>query len=118
MEHGLPLPIPSPGTQRVSLTDVRDVASQLARVTDVETKSGSIYNVGTTNDLKWNYVELAGALASAAGKKADVKLVDPAAKTDFPFRAVEFFVDSSKSVEELGFSGGERRVEVRSDSGE
>ena len=109
----MPVPVPSPGTQRVSLTDVRDVASQLAKVADVDTESASVYNVGTLNDLKWDYVSLAGALASAAGKPADVTLVDPAAKTDFPFRAVEFFVDSSKSVEELGFEGGERRVEVR-----
>ena len=31
-----------------------------------------------------------------------MRLIDPSAKTDFPFRALEFFNNPSKSVKELG----------------
>ena len=72
IEHGLPVPIPSPGTQLVSLTDVRDVASQLSCIVDSEPVSGSIYNTGTLNDLKWKYIDLAKMLGDSMGKEVSV----------------------------------------------
>jgi len=105
------LPIPSPGTQIVSLTDVRDVASQLASVVDgpLFPKSGEVYNTGTTNDLKHTYVDVAKIIGGKLGKKPKIELVDEA--PDFPFRAKEFFVNSKKSITDLDFDGGKMSLE-------
>lgn len=94
--NSLPVPVPSPGTQIVSLTDVRDVALQLSKVCDVVPPSGSIFNTGTFNDLKHTYFDVANMIGEGLSKKPDICLVDPDVKTDFPFRAKEFFVKSNK----------------------
>ncbi|GMI44023.1 hypothetical protein TrCOL_g12716 [Triparma columacea] len=111
INNNLPVPIPAPGTQLVSLTDVRDVAEQLGKVVDALPPSGSIFNTGTFNDLKHNYIDVANLIGKGLGKTPEVKLYDPDVKTDFPFRAKEFFVKSGKSVKELSFSGGSQTLE-------
>ncbi len=107
---GLPIPIPEPGTQIVSLTDVRDVAKQLASVVKPGSPRSGIYNVGTTNDLKHRYTDVAEMIAGGLGKTADIRIVSSDIKTDFPFRAKEFFVNSNKSVQEMNFDGGSREL--------
>ncbi|GMI01267.1 hypothetical protein TrST_g11726 [Triparma strigata] len=106
IKSSLPVPVPSPGTQIVSLTDVRDVAKQLSKVCDALPPSGSIFNTGTFNDLKHTYIDVANMIGEGLNMKPDIRLYDPNSKTDFPFRASEFFVKSDKSVSELDFDGG------------
>lgn len=111
IKNTLPLPIPSPGTQIASLTDVRDVANQLSCVCISLPPTGSIFNTGTFNDLKHSYVDIAEMIGDGLNKTPDVKLIDPEIKTDFPFRAKEFFVKSDKSVKEFdNFGGGEKKL--------
>lgn len=112
IKNDLPVPIPEPGTQMVSLSDVRDVAEQLGKVCDALPPSGSIFNTGTFNDLKHSYVDVANIIGEGlvTPKTPQIKLYDSEVKTDFPFRAKEFFVKSTKSVEELGFGGGEHSL--------
>lgn len=107
---GLPLLIPSPGTQKVSLTNSQDVASLLVAPLDDETAAVEqrYFNCGT--DKLVTYDEVAFLCAEAAGMdKDDVKIQhysgDEFGKVKFPFRLTDFYVAPDMAKEKLGYSG-------------
>jgi len=106
----LPLPIPSDGSQKVSLTNAQDVASLLASVLNDETAATSqaYFNCGTDNLL--SYDEVAFLCAEAAGiKKEDVAIdhydAQKLGKGKFPFRLTDFYVAPDLAKEKLAWGG-------------
>ncbi|GAX28460.1 hypothetical protein FisN_4Hh349 [Fistulifera solaris] len=104
----LPVPIPGDGSQLVSLTHARDVASLLASVLNNEdaAKQQRFFNCGT--DQLVSYKDVADICAKAAAIEKyetefyDAELFD---KTKFPFRDTDFYVAPDKAKELLGWSG-------------
>eukprot|EP00536_Pseudo-nitzschia_multiseries_P000665 jgi/Psemu1/282492/fgenesh1_pg.8_\ len=106
----VPLLIPSPGTQKVSLTNSADVASLLAAPLDNEENAVEqrYFNCGT--DKLLSYDEVAFLCAEAAGiAKDDVKIQhysgETFGKVKFPFRLTDFYVAPDLAKEKLGYSG-------------
>ena len=105
-----PLLIPSPGTQKVSLTNSEDVASLLVAPLDDEEAAVEqrFFNCGT--DKLVTYDEVAMLCAEAAGMdKDDVKIQhysgDEFGKAKFPFRLTDFYVAPDMAKEKLGYKG-------------
>lgn len=105
-----PLLIPSPGTQKVSLTNSQDVASLL--VAPLENEEAAIeqryFNCGT--DKLVTYDEVAYLCADAAGVDKDsIKIQhysgDDFGKAKFPFRLTDFYVAPDMAKEKLGYQG-------------
>lgn len=108
--RGLPLPIPSDGTQKVSLTNSEDVATLLASVLNNEEAAVQqrIFNCGT--DQLHTYDEVAYMCAEAAGVANDdvnIEHYDSElfGKAEFPFRMTDFYVAPDKVKEVLGWEG-------------
>ena len=106
----LPLPIPSPGTQKVSLTNSKDVASLLSSVLNNEAAAieQRYFNCGT--DQLLSYDEVAYLCAEAAGvDKDNVKIehydADTFGKANFPFRMTDFYVAPDTAKKVLGWEG-------------
>jgi len=110
--RGLPLPIPSPGTQKVSLTNSRDVASILASpLDDVDAATRQrVFNCGT--DRLYSYDDVAYLCADAAGVARDQVRIehydaDTYGKAKFPFRMTNFYVEPDAVKNVLGWKGPE-----------
>ena len=106
----LPLPIPSDGTQKVSLTNSEDVASLLASVLNNEEAAieQRYFNCGT--DQLVSYDEVAHLCAKAAGIDADKVMIEhydheKLGKGKFPFRMTDFYVAPDMAKEKLGWAG-------------
>lgn len=108
--RGLPVPIPGDGTQLVSLTNARDVAAILAAPLDntAAALEQRIFNCGT--DKFVSYDDVARLCAKVAGID-DVAIehydADLFGKTNFPFRATNFYVDPSAAKDLLGWKGAQ-----------
>lgn len=105
-----PLPIPSPGTQKVSLTNSQDVASLLMAPLDNEAAAVEqrYFNCGT--DQLYTYDEVAQMCAEAAGVdtfKIEHYDCDALGKAKFPFRMTDFYVVPDKAKEKLSYSGAQ-----------
>lgn len=105
-----PLLIPSPGTQKVSLTNSKDVASLLVAPLDNEEAAieQRYFNCGT--DKLLTYDEVAFLCAEAAGiAKEDVKIQhysgETFGKAKFPFRLTDFYIAPDLAKEKLGYGG-------------
>eukprot|EP00980_Cylindrotheca_fusiformis_P002206 scaffold504_cov109-Cylindrotheca_fusiformis.AAC.12 len=106
-----PVPIPGDGSQMVSLTNSKDVASLLASVLDQEEAAieQRYFNCGT--DELVSYKDVATLCAKAAGV-ADPKVKSTGdEKGDFPFRATDFYVSPDMAMEHLGWSGSKNSLE-------
>ena len=108
----LPLPIPSPGTQKVSLTNSKDVATLLTAPLDNEEAAieQRYFNCGT--DKLYTYDEIAYMCAEAAGISKDKVQIehydhDLFGKAYFPFRMTDFYVAPDMAKERLGYKGAE-----------
>lgn len=112
----LPLPIPSPGTQKVSLTNSEDVASLLTAA--VGGKEGAaveqrFFNCGT--DQLCTYDEVAYMCAEAAGiSKENVKIQhydhETLGKGAFPFRMTDFYVSPDTAKDKLEWTGAKNSL--------
>jgi len=117
-----PLPIPSPGTQLVSLTNSADIASLLTHV--ASTASGKntmrgpvppagIYNAGTKK--LYSYNEVAEMCGAACNIKPNIVYFEPVEADPvlgkFPFRANSFYITPDSAMTELGWHGGDRMLE-------
>ena len=103
---GAPLPIPSPGSQKVSLTNSADVASLLASVLNDEKAAAEqvYFNCGTSNLV--SYDEVASMCAEAAGLSAKIEHYDPElGKAKFPFRLTDFYVAPDMAASKLKWEG-------------
>ncbi|KAL3782092.1 hypothetical protein ACHAWO_005762 [Cyclotella atomus] len=101
-----PVPIPSDGSQKVSLTNSADVASLLASVLNDEAAAvGQTYfNCGTDQLLTYDKVAL--MCAEVAGVDANIHHFDPAlGKAAFPFRMTDFYVSPDMAKSKLGWEG-------------
>jgi len=110
LTRSLPLPIPGPGTQKVSLTNSQDVASIFAASLDNEEAAVKqrFFNCGT--DKLVTYDEVAYLCAEVAGiPKEEVKIAhysgDDLGKGKFPFRLTDFYVAPDMAKEKLGYQG-------------
>jgi nucleoside-diphosphate-sugar epimerase len=106
----LPIPIPGDGTQLVSLTNSRDVASLLASPLNNEAAAVEqrIFNCGT--DRLVSYDEVAHLCAKAAGiDTVNIEHYDADlfGKANFPFRLTNFYVDPAAAKEKLGWDGAQ-----------
>lgn len=103
----LPIPIPGDGTQLVSLSNSKDVASLLAAPLGQEAAAveKGIFNCGTDQLLSYN--DVAKLCASVIGKDATIEHyeADLFGKTTFPFRDTNFYVDPSLAKQVLGWPG-------------
>lgn len=104
----LPIPIPGDGSQLVSLTNSRDVASLLASPLNNEAAAikQRIFNCGTDQLVSYN--DVAQMCAQVAGvESAVVEHYDPDLfeKTVFPFRNTNFYVDPSTAKKVLDWPG-------------
>jgi len=106
----VPLLIPSPGTQKVSLTNSKDVASLMVAPLDDENAAVEqrFFNCGT--DKLVTYDDVAFLCAEAAGiAKENVKIQhyagDTFGKAKFPFRLTDFYVAPDTAKEKLGYKG-------------
>lgn len=110
LTQDVPLLIPSPGTQKVSLTNSKDVASLL--VAPLENEQAAIeqrfFNCGT--DKLATYDEVAYVCAEAAGIDKEKVAIqhydgDKFGKAKFPFRLTDFYVAPDVAKEKLGYQG-------------
>jgi nucleoside-diphosphate-sugar epimerase len=106
--RGLPVPIPGDGTQLVSLTNSRDVASLLAAPVNHEAAAieQRIFNCGTDQLVSYN--DVARMCSQIAGvEDVVIEHYDPELfeKTVFPFRNTNFYVDPSTAKKLLGWPG-------------
>jgi nucleoside-diphosphate-sugar epimerase len=106
----LPLPIPSPGTQKVSLTCSEDVASLL--IAPLSNPDAAVeqryFNCGTDELL--TYDDLAYMCAAAAGIPNDKVMIEHYdskmfGKADFPFRMTDFYVAPDMVKNKLNWQG-------------
>jgi len=104
--RGQTLPIPAPGTQKVSLTNSADVASLLASVLNDEVAAveQTFFNCGTDELL--TYDEVAKLCAEVAGTELNIQHYDASlGKAKFPFRMTDFFVSPDLAKSKLGWEG-------------
>ena len=106
----LPLPIPAPGNQKVSLTNSEDVASLFASVLDNEEAAVQqrVFNCGT--DELISYDDVAFLCAEAAGIPKEKVMIEhydheKFGKTDYPFRMTDFYVSPDMAKSKLGWNG-------------
>jgi nucleoside-diphosphate-sugar epimerase len=110
-----PLPIPSPGTQKVSLTNSEDVAELLLSALDQPEKAITqrYFNCGT--DQLLTYDEVAYLCAEAAGgEHVPIEHYDGQAlgKGTFPFRMTDFYVAPDMAKQKLGYSGAQHDLKA------
>jgi nucleoside-diphosphate-sugar epimerase len=112
-KDNVPLLIPSPGTQKVSLTNSEDVAALLTAPLGNEAAAVEqrYFNCGT--DKIVTYDEVAYLCAEAAGiAKEDVAIEhysgDDFGKAKFPFRLTDFYVAPDTAKEKLGYPGASK----------
>ena len=106
-----PLPIPSDGSQKVSLTNSADVASLLASVLNDEAAAveQTYFNCGT--DQLVTYDEVALMCAEVAGVEANIQHFDPSlGKASFPFRLTDFYVAPDMVKSKLGWEGSKHSL--------
>lgn len=106
-----PVPIPGDGSQIVSLTNSKDVASLLASVLNNEEAAITqrYFNCGT--DRLVSYKEVAELCAKAASV-SNVQIESTGDETgDFPFRATNFYVAPDMAKEKLGWEGAKNTLE-------
>jgi len=101
-----PVPLPAPGIQLVSLTNVSDAASLLAAVPGNSAAIKQHFNL--TSDRAITHEGIVKAIADAAGKDAKIVRYDPSKLEipkgkGFPFRAVHFFASAEKAKSKLGW---------------
>ena len=104
--RGQPIPIPAPGTQKVSLTNSADVASLLASVLNDEAAAveQTFFNCGTSDLCE--YDEVAKMCAEVAGTELNIQHYDVAlGKAKFPFRLTDFYVSPDLAKSKLGWEG-------------
>ena len=110
-----PLLIPSPGTQKVSLTNSEDVAALL--VAPLENEAAAVeqryFNCGT--DKLVTYDDVAFLCAQAAGINEDAVTIqhysgDTFGKVKFPFRLTDFYVAPDMAKEKLGYTGASKAL--------
>jgi nucleoside-diphosphate-sugar epimerase len=104
------VPIPGDGTQLVSLTNAKDVASILvAPLTNVEAAvQQRIFNCGTDQLVSYNDVaQMCGSVAGVDDVTIEHYDADLFGKTNFPFRDTNFYVDPTMAKEVLGYKGSE-----------
>eukprot|EP00560_Eucampia_antarctica_P005605 CAMPEP_0197832508 /NCGR_PEP_ID=MMETSP1437-20131217/15113_1 /TAXON_ID=49252 ORGANISM="Eucampia antarctica, Strain CCMP1452" /NCGR_SAMPLE_ID=MMETSP1437 /ASSEMBLY_ACC=CAM_ASM_001096 /LENGTH=401 /DNA_ID=CAMNT_0043435923 /DNA_START=47 /DNA_END=1252 /DNA_ORIENTATION=+ len=106
----LPLPIPSSGSQKVSLTNSEDVASLLTAALGNEEAAieQRFFNCGT--DQIYTYDEVAYMCAEAAGISKDNVNIEhydheSLGKATFPFRMTDFYVAPDTAKDKLGWGG-------------
>lgn len=106
-----PVPIPGDGTQLVSLTNSKDVASLLASVLDKEEEAIAqrYFNCGT--DQLLSYAQVAELCAKVAGFSSVEIQSTGNEKGDFPFRASNFYVAPDMAKEKLGWRGAKHMLE-------
>lgn len=101
-----PVPIPAPGVQLTSLTNVEDVASMIVCAVGCDGAKKETFNIATDR-----YVSLDGVaklVASSLGKEADIKHYDHANAglkkgEGFPMRTVHFICSVEKAKAKLGW---------------
>jgi nucleoside-diphosphate-sugar epimerase len=106
----LPVPIPGDGTQLVSLTNSRDVASLLvAPLSNIPVAiEQRIFNCGTDQLISYNDVaQLCGSVAGVDKVTIEHYDADLFGKTEFPFRATNFYIDPSLAKKVLSWPGPE-----------
>ena len=125
LTRDLPVPLPAPGDQTTTVSDVRDVASMVASVVGKEDAVaeaekatthrpdvGPVFNCAS--DKAVSLKEIVYACGAACGKSREdcdklIKYYDPAAAKDapsggkFPFRATNFNVGVEKAKAVLGW---------------
>ena len=104
--RGEALPIPAPGTQKVSLTNSADVASLLASVLNDEAAAveQTFFNCGTDDLI--GYDEVAKMCAEVAGAELNIQHYDVSlGKAKFPFRLTDFYVSPDLAKSKLGWEG-------------
>jgi nucleoside-diphosphate-sugar epimerase len=115
----LPLPIPKPGTQMVSLTNSVDVATLLASPVmngkEDEAIEQRFFNCGT--DKLYTYDEVAYMCADAAGipqEDVTIEHYDPDlfGKANFPFRMTDFYVAPDMAKQKLSYGGAENDLKT------
>ena len=109
--RGETLPIPAPGTQKVSLTNSADVASLLASVLNDEAAAveQTFFNCGT--DELCEYDEVAKLCAEVAGTELNIQHYDVSlGKAKFPFRMTDFYVSPDLAKSKLGWDGAQNSL--------
>lgn len=101
-----PVPIPGPGIQLTSLSNVEDLAEMMALVPGNRDAVGQHFNL--CSDRCITFDGIVKAVAAAAGKEAKIVHYDPKALKlgkgeGFPFRAVHFFASADKAKRVLGW---------------
>jgi nucleoside-diphosphate-sugar epimerase len=101
-----PVPIPGPGIQLTSLSNVEDLADMMARVPGNPGAVQQHFNL--CSDRCITFDGIVKAVAAAAGKEAKIVHYDPKAVKlgkgeGFPFRAVHFFASADKAKRVLGW---------------
>jgi nucleoside-diphosphate-sugar epimerase len=105
-----PLPIPSPGTQKVSLTNSQDVAELFLAALDQPEKAIAQRHFNCGTDQLHTYDEVAYLCAEAAGlERVQIEHYDGEAlgKGTFPFRMTDFYVAPDMAKQKLGYSGAQ-----------
>jgi nucleoside-diphosphate-sugar epimerase len=105
----LPIPIPGDGTQMVSLTNSKDVASLLTAPLNNEAAAIAqrYFNCGT--DRLYSYDRVAELCAQTVGCECNIEHYDSDlfGKANFPFRMTNFYVAPDMAKEKLGWCGAE-----------
>jgi nucleoside-diphosphate-sugar epimerase len=102
-----PVPIPAPGIQLTSLSNVEDLANMMALVPGNKDAIGQHFNM--TGDRCITLDGIAKAIGKAAGKDVRIVHYDPTSEAvkqsgyKFPFRAVHFFSSVDKAKRVLGW---------------
>lgn len=101
-----PVPIPGPGVQLTTLSNVEDLAALMALVPGNPAAVKQHFNL--CSDRCITFDGIARAVAQAAGKEAKIVHYDPTAVKlakgeGFPFRTVHFFASSDKAKRVLGW---------------
>ena len=105
--RGRPVPLPAPGVQLVTLSNVADLASMVAAAVGNPAAAGQHFNLCA--DRAVTFVGIVDALAKAAGVDAKGVMYDPAAVglkkgEGVPFRTGHFFANPDKAKRVLGWT--------------
>jgi nucleoside-diphosphate-sugar epimerase len=105
-----PVPIPGDGSQLVSMTNSKDVASLIASVVGNEEAAieQRYFNCGT--DQLVSYKEVADLCAKAAGISSAETESTGSEKGDFPFRATNFYVAPDMAKKKLNWTGAKNQL--------
>lgn len=111
----LPLPIPGDGSQKVSLTNSKDVATLLTAPLNNEEAAieQRFFNCGTDQLVSYN--EVAYMCAEAAGIPKEKVMIehydaDLFGKAYFPFRLTDFYVAPDTAKDKLNYEGAKNSL--------